>query len=275
MRRKRKPSSRGGRVFTYKDEYDPGLLLPVMRATHRREIGIDRVLPFGGVDIWNAYELSWLDRRGKPRVAMGTIIFPAESPFLIESRSMKLYLNSFNQSRFSSIRQVEKLMKRDLCQACGSSIKVEITSPGKFGGQVFEELEGGLIDGLKADISVYKPDPMLLSARGAVVEEVLTSNLLKSNCPLTSQPDWASLKIRYRGPGISHTGLLRYIVSFRQQGDFHEHCVERIFMDILHRCRPDRLTVYARYTRRGGIDINPFRTNCGDTPPQNRRTARQ
>lgn len=273
-RRRGKPFSRK-KVPVYRDQYDPRLLLPVPRATHRTRIGIGRVLPFSGVDTWNAYELSWLDPGGKPRVAIASIIFPAESPSLIESKSMKLYLNSFNQSRFSSIDLVEKTMTRDLSRACGSSVKIKITLPGKFGRQIFEELEGELIDGIHAEISNYRPDPALLSARGAVVEEALTSNLLKSNCPLTGQPDWASLQVRYRGPKISRSGLLRYIVSFRQHGDFHEHCVERIFTDILRQCRPEKLTVYARYTRRGGIDINPFRTNCGDAPPANRRTARQ
>jgi len=259
----------------YRDHYDPRLLLPVPRATHRARIGIGRVLPFGGVDLWNAYELSWLDPGGKPRVAIATIAFPAQSPCLIESRSMKLYLNSFNQSRFAGLRQIAETMRRDLSRACGSGVKVDIMPPEKSGGLVVEELEGKLIDGIRAGIARYKPDPSLLSARGTVVEEVLTSNLLKSNCPLTGQPDSASLQIRYRGPRISRTGLLRYIVSFRRHGDFHEHCVERIFMDLLRRCRPERLTVYARYTRRGGIDINPFRTNCGDAPPANHRTARQ
>ena len=274
MKRKRKPLSRS-KAPAYRDEYDPRLLLPVPRATHRREIGIGRVLTFSGVDIWNAYELSWLDPGGKPRVAIGTIIFPAESPCLIESRSMKLYLNSFNQSRFTSVDRVERTMRRDLRKACGSRVKVKITLPERFGQQALEELEGDLIDGIDNKISSYTPDAALLSARGPVVEETLTSNLLKSNCPLTGQPDWASLQIRYRGMKISRAGLLRYIVSFRQHGDFHEHCVERIFTDVLRQCRPERLTVYARYTRRGGIDINPFRSNCGDAPPLNRRTARQ
>ncbi len=274
MKRKRKLLSRN-KGLTYKDKYDPGLLFPLPRATRRGEIGIGRVLPFSGVDVWNAYELSWLDPGGKPRVAIGTMIFPAESRRLIESRSMKLYLNSFNQSRFSSIRLLEKTITRDLGRACGSGIKVKVTLPGRFGQQVLRELEGELIDGVNTEISSYAPDAELLSARGPVVEETLRSNLLKSNCPLTGQPDWASLQIRYRGPKISRAGLLRYIVSFRQHGDFHEHCVERIFTDILRRCGPERLTVYARYTRRGGIDINPFRTNCGDAPPSNRRTARQ
>ncbi|HPC73599.1 MAG TPA: NADPH-dependent 7-cyano-7-deazaguanine reductase QueF [Syntrophales bacterium] len=274
MRRKTKSLFRR-ETPPYRDHYDPRLLLPVPRATHRARIGIGRVLPFGGVDLWNAYELSWLDPGGKPRVAIATIAFPAQSPCLIESRSMKLYLNSFNQSRFAGLRQIAETMRRDLSRACGSGVKVDIMPPEKSGGLVVEELEGKLIDGIRAGIARYKPDPSLLSARGAVVEEVLTSNLLKSNCPLTGQPDWASLQIRYRGPRISRTGLLRYIVSFRRHGDFHEHCVERIFMDLLRRCRPERLTVYARYTRRGGIDINPFRTNCGDAPPANHRTARQ
>jgi len=274
MNRKRKSISRN-KVPAYKDEYDPGLLLPVPRATHRRGIGIGRALPFSGVDIWNAYELSWLDPEGKPRVAIGTIIFPAESRRLIESRSMKLYLNSFNQSCFPGIRLLEKTMMRDLRRACGSRVKVKVTHPGCFGRQALEELEGELIDGIDTKISGYTPDAALLSARGPAIEEMLTSNLLKSNCPLTGQPDWASLQVRYRGPKINRSGLLRYIISFRQHGDFHEHCVERIFTDIMRQCRPERLTVYARYTRRGGIDINPFRTNCGDAPPPNRRTARQ
>lgn len=262
-------------ITPYKDTYDPGLLQPVPRAPHRGELGIGDALPFGGADIWTAYELSWLDPRGKPQVAMATIVVPADTPNLVESKSFKLYLNSFNQTPVESPEALRKTLRKDLGGACGAPVGVEIVLPEDFGDERIEELDGESIDAIDVAIRDYRPNPEHLRAGPSPAEETLVSNLLKTNCPLTGQPDWAGIQIRYSGPRIDRAGLLRYIVSFRQYGGFHEHCTERIFMDILRRCRPGSLTVYARYTRRGGLDINPFRTNCGEKLPRNVRTARQ
>ena len=262
-------------IIPYKDQYDPALLQPVPRAPYRREIGIEGALPFTGADLWTAYELSWLDPKGKPKVAMATFVVPADSPNLIESKSFKLYLNSFNQTPVESLEALREILRKDLGSACGAPIGVEILPPGDFPDVQIEEMDGEVIDETDVEIRDYRPNPGYLSTGHSVAEETLVSNLLKTNCPLTGQPDWAGIQIRYSGLRIDRAGLLRYIVSLRQHGGFHEHCVESIFMDILKRCRPERLTVYARYTRRGGLDINPFRTNCNEKLPRNVRTARQ
>ena len=262
-------------VHPYRDTYDPGLLQPVPRAPHRRELGIGDTLPFSGADIWTAYELSWLDPKGKPQVAMATFAVPADTPNLIESKSLKLYLNSFNQTPVTSPEALRETLLEDLGGACGAPVGVEIRLPEDFGDERIEELDGESIDAIDVETRDYLPNPDHLRTGRSPAEETLVSNLLKTNCPLTGQPDWAGIQIRYSGPRIDRAGLLRYIVSFRRHGGFHEHCTERIFMDILRRCRPARLTVYARYTRRGGLDINPFRTNCGEKVPRNVRTARQ
>jgi len=262
-------------IIPYKDTYDPTLLQPVPREPHRRELGIGGSLPFTGVDIWTAYELSWLDPSGRPRVAMATFVVDARSPYLIESKSFKLYLNSFNQTELASPESFRQRLLADIGNACGMPVDVEIKLHGEFDDERIEELDGELIDGIDVEVRDYLPNPALLRTGRSEADETLVSNLLKTNCPLTGQPDWASIQVRYRGPRIDRAGLLRYFVSFRQHGGFHEQCVEHIFMDILGRCGPERLSVYARYTRRGGLDINPFRTNGGEKPPQNVRTARQ
>jgi 7-cyano-7-deazaguanine reductase len=263
------------KIIPYKDHYDPSLLQPVPRAPHRRGLGIEGTLPFTGADFWTAYELSWLDSKGKPRVAMATFVVPVDSPNLIESKSFKLYLNSFSQTSIDSPKALQNVLLKDIGNACDASVGAELVLPGDFPDEQIEELDGELIDELDVEIRDYLPNPGHLVAGRSSVEETLVSNLLKTNCPLTGQPDWASIQIRYQGPRIDRAGLLKYLVSFRQHGGFHEHCAESIFIDVLNRCRPDRLTVYARYTRRGGLDINPFRTNCGDKLPRNVRTARQ
>ncbi len=263
------------KIIPYKDTYDPGLLQPVPRAPHRRELGIEGTLPFSGADLWTAYELSWLDPRGKPRVAMASFVVDAESPNLVESKSFKLYLNSFNQIPLASPEALRDILRKDLGLATGAPVGVEIRLPGEFADEQFEEMDGESIDGIEAEIRDYRPHPDYLRTGRTAVEETLVSDLLKTNCPLTGQPDWASIQVRYRGPRIDREGLLRYLVSFRRHGGFHEHCTEQIFTDILRRCSPERLTVYARFTRRGGLDINPFRTNCGERAPRNVRTARQ
>lgn len=263
------------KIIPYKDIYDPTLLQPVPREPHRRELGIGGALPFTGVDIWTAYELSWLDPSGRPRVAMASFVVDAGSPNLVESKSLKLYLNSFNQTPLASPEELRDTLRKDLGCATGAAVDVEIKLPGEFDDERIEELDGELLDGIDVEVRDYRPNPALLRTGQSEADETLVSNLLKTNCPLTGQPDWASIQVRYRGPRIDRAGLLRYIVSFRQHGGFHEQCIENIFVDILGRCAPGRLTVYARYTRRGGLDINPFRTNCGEKTPQNVRTARQ
>ncbi|GAB3028012.1 NADPH-dependent 7-cyano-7-deazaguanine reductase QueF [Oleiagrimonas citrea] len=266
-----------GKATAYRNRYAPDLLFPIPRSKGRAELGLHGNLPFQGVDIWNAYELSWLDPRGKPVVALAEFHVPSDSPAIIESKSFKLYLNSFSGERLDEATLVERLA-RDLGEAAGAPVAVHLTPAADFGAQRIEEPEGVLIDALDLDIDVYgPPDPSFLRADtdAAPVRETLLSNLLKSNCPVTGQPDWASLRIDYVGAPIDREGLLRYIVSFREHREFHEHCVERIFMDLIRHCAPARLDVSARYTRRGGLDINPFRSSESGHTPGNPRGARQ
>ncbi|WP_186070396.1 NADPH-dependent 7-cyano-7-deazaguanine reductase QueF [Burkholderia gladioli] len=266
-----------GKATAYTTDYDAALLFPIPRAGAREQIGIGAALPFFGTDIWNAYELSWLNRRGKPQIAVATFLVPADSPNIVESKSFKLYLGSFAQTAFDSLEAVRDALKRDVSAACGASVAVQLASPTEFRKLRLDELDGIPLDRLDLDTDIYHPDPSLLSAahEESPVEETLVSDLLKSNCPVTGQPDWGSVQIHYVGPEIDQAGLLRYLISFRNHTGFHEQCVERIFVDILRECRPVKLAVYARYTRRGGLDINPFRTNFNQPMPDNARTARQ
>jgi len=264
-----------GRSVGYASRHDAGLLFPIARSLGRAELGITEPLPFDGVDVWNAYELSWLDARGKPQVALAEFRVPATSPHIIESKSFKLYLNSLNQERIASPAALEALLVRDLSAAAAAPVGVELIAPARFAELSLRELEGQTIDAQDIDIDDYgPPDTDHLHSGGDVVEEVLVSDLLKSNCPVTGQPDWASVQLRYRGARIDRAGLLRYLVSFREHAGFHEQCVERIFVDVMRRCAPLALEVYARYTRRGGLDINPWRSTVGRAPP-NPRGARQ
>ncbi|BBE08929.1 7-cyano-7-deazaguanine reductase [Mycoavidus cysteinexigens] len=266
-----------GQATQYNTQYDAKLLFPIARQPMREQMGLCATLPFLGADIWNAYELSWLNERGKPQIALARIIIPADSPNLVESKSLKLYLGSFAQTKFASADQIRTLMGEDLSALCGMPVSVSLTSPAAFATVPRQELDGLLLDRLELDIEQYQIAPELLSAHfnQAAIEETLVSNLLRSNCPVTGQPDWASIQIRYAGAPIEHAGLLRYLVSYRLHTGFHEQCVERIFMDLMQMCRPTQLAVYARYTRRGGLDINPFRTNFNQPLPDNMRTARQ
>jgi 7-cyano-7-deazaguanine reductase len=266
-----------GKPAAYTEQYDATLLFPIARRSAREAIGIGAQLPFFGTDIWNAYELSWLNARGKPQIAVATFYVPADSPNIVESKSFKLYLGSFAQSSFESFEAVRDTIKRDVSAACGASVSVHLTGPMDFAKLGLEEFEGTSLDRLDLDTDVYHPDSSLLKAalEESPVEETVFSNLLKSNCPVTGQPDWGSVQIHYVGPQIDHAGLLRYIVSYRNHTGFHEQCVERIFVDVLKVCKPLKLAVYARYTRRGGLDINPFRTNFNLPMPDNLRTARQ
>ncbi len=272
-----------GKTSAYVDQYDASLLFPIPRAGKRAEIGITGAAPFFGADMWTAFELSWLNARGKPQVALVHFTIPCESPNIVESKSFKLYLNSFNNTRFAHATEVLERLRTDISEAVWrggvvqSSIGVKLIDAALFDREPVHELDGLSLDRLDVECSHYQPAPELLTLvpDQGVVNEVLVSNLLKSNCLVTGQPDWGSVQISYSGLPIQQEGLLQYLVSFRNHNEFHEQCVERIFMDIWARCKPTKLTVYARYTRRGGLDINPFRTSHPQALPGNTRTARQ
>jgi 7-cyano-7-deazaguanine reductase len=272
-----------GRATPYKDQYDASLLYPIPRLAKREEIGVPATLPFLGADLWTAYEVSWLNPRGKPQVAIAHVTVPCETPNIIESKSFKLYLNSYNNTKFADAAEVQARLRTDLGEATwrGSgktgSVGVRLLAPELFDQEPIHEMDGLNIDRLDVDCTQYTPAPELLTAAfdEKPVDEVLTSHLLKSNCLVTGQPDWGSVQIAYSGPQIDQAGLLQYLVSFRNHNEFHEQCVERIYMDIWRRCKPAKLTVYARYTRRGGLDINPWRTSHPQALPPNVRTARQ
>jgi 7-cyano-7-deazaguanine reductase len=267
-----------GKPATYQAEYTPSLLFPIARQEKRNELGISGSLPFFGVDIWNAYEVSWLNMRGKPQVAIATFTIPADSPNSVESKSLKLYLNSFNQTRLQTPEALAELLRTDLSDHFGAAVQVKLSLPETFAELKMAELEGLLLDRLDIEVEAYTPDVSLLTANRneAIVEETLVSHLLKSNCLVTGQPDWGSVQIKYVGPQIDQEGLLRYLIGFRNHNEFHEQCVERIFVDILGQCGPQKLSVYARYTRRGGLDINPWRSNfTTGQRPSNLRNARQ
>ena len=265
-----------GRTAVYPDRYDPDLLFPIPRAAQRAAIGVGGPLPFHGVDVWNAYELSWLDSRGKPEVALAEFRVPATTPNIVESKSFKLYLNSFAQERLADAAAVRATLVRDLSAAAGGPAEVILRAPGELDGTPIAEPEGVLLDVQELDFDSYGPPrPDFLATHEGDAREVLVSHLLRSNCPVTGQPDWGSVQIAYTGAPIDRAGLLRYLVSFRSHTEFHEQCVERIFMDLRERCAPRELSVYARYTRRGGLDINPFRSTDPAAVPGNPRGARQ
>lgn len=261
------------------NHYSPELLFPISRKPNRTLLGITgNDLPFFGIDIWNAYELSWLNTKGKPQIAIGTFFVPADSPNIIESKSWKLYLNSLNNHRFQSIEELNETLKKDLSRAAGTAVSVQLNELQSSQKNQIKELDGKLLDRLDLDIDPHqKPLAELLTADYSLSpnEECLVTHLLRSNCPVTGQPDWASVQIKYVGAPINEEGLLRYLIAFREHQEFHEHCVEKIFIDIKEKCRPSKLSVYARYTRRGGIDINPFRADYNASWPDNTRHARQ
>lgn len=271
-----------GKTTAYSEHYDASLLQAVPRKLSRDAINLPKILPFGGIDIWNAYEVSWLNSNGKPIVAILQCDVPIDSENLIESKSFKLYLNSFNQTRFGSESEVLKVMQKDLSVCAGLSVKLSLSRASDFGSLTIGELPSKLdksfpstlLDDLDISINDYELLASRLSTYSNSISETLVSHLLKSNCLITNQPDWGSVLIRYSGKQIDRENLLRYLISFRQHNEFHEQCVERIFYDILRFCQPEKLTVYARYTRRGGLDINPFRSNF-EVPYLNLRLARQ
>jgi len=272
-----------GKASSYINTYTPSLLFPIERAPIRAQMGIKGTPTFLGADLWTAFELSWLNARGKPEVGIARFVIPCESTHIVESKSFKLYLNSFNGSNFQSKEQVKECLEKDLTQAIWSGetprakVSVQILSPSEFQQHQPHELEGLSLDRMDLECSLYHPAPELLRAafHEQPVKEILKSDLLKSNCLVTGQPDWASVQISYYGPQIEQASLLRYIVSFRDHNEFHEPCVERIFNDIWTRCKPAELSVFACYTRRGGVDISPFRTSKPSPLPLHHRTARQ
>ncbi len=266
-----------GKSSEYIATYSPELLFPIPRATKWAELGLSAdTLPYRGVDYWNCFELSWLLPSGKPVVAIGEFAIPADSPNIIESKSFKLYLNSLNQSVFANSAELIRVLEKDLSATAGKTVAVRIRSLDEAAREGLVALPGTCIDDLDVSISNYAaPQPELLACDPArVVEKSLHSHLLKSNCPVTGQPDWGSVVVEYRGAALEPASLLAYLVSFRQHADFHEQCVERIFLDLQKLLKPEYLTVYARYVRRGGLDINPYRTTRDEVPP-NRRLVRQ
>ena len=266
-----------GKSSEYISTYTPSLLFPIPRAAKWAELGLSaETLPYTGVDFWNCFELSWLLPSGKPVVAIGEFSIPADSPNIIESKSFKLYLNSLNQTAFADAASLETTLRTDLSAAAGAPVSVRIRSLAEIEAEGVMALPGVCIDDLDISVSNYEhPRPELLRCDDSrVVEESVHSHLLKSNCPVTSQPDWGSVAVEYRGAALDHASLLEYLVSFRQHSDFHEQCVERIFLDLQRLLKPEKLMVYARYVRRGGLDINPYRSTEA-LQFQNLRLARQ
>lgn len=266
-----------GKSSEYISTYTPSLLFPIPRTAKWAELGVTaQTLPWQGVDYWNCFELSWLLPSGKPVVAIGEFAIPADSPNIIESKSFKLYLNSLNQTPFESRTALQACLEKDLSAAAGKPVSVRLSTLAEFQAQGVAGLPGQCIDELDISVSDYEqPRPELLCCDATqVVEQTLHSHLLKSNCPVTGQPDWGSVVVEYRGALLDPASLLSYLVSFRQHADFHEQCVERIYLDLKRLLEPEHLTVYARYVRRGGLDINPYRST-GPISPGNQRLVRQ
>lgn len=256
-----------GKKAEYDPHYNPDKLYSIPRKYKRDEIGVSDNLPFFGFDLWNHYEVSWLNEIGKPVVALGEISYGCETPCIIESKSMKLYFNSFNNTNFKDEQAVQAIVKKDIEERVGGSVFVKIIPLSNLSDdKLFVGFNGECLDKLDIECSSYMIERSLLQCGEELVEETLFSNLLKSNCLVTNQPDWGSIQISYKGKKINREGLLRYIVSFRNHNEFHEQCVERIFMDIMKHCQPEELTIYGRYTRRGGLDINPYRSTKKNSP---------
>ncbi|QDQ39309.1 NADPH-dependent 7-cyano-7-deazaguanine reductase QueF [Legionella geestiana] len=267
-----------GKKSLYESAYNPHKLFPIPRAGKRQEIGIlSDKLPFYGFDRWNHYEVSWLNPKGKPMVGIAEIIYDCHTPCIIESKSLKLYFNSFNNTTIADAKTLEAIVREDLEARVQGPVSVKIHALSRFAERaMLAHFEGESIDALDVSCSVYQVEPAFLAAGLNTVEEVLCSDLLKSNCLVTHQPDWGSVQIAYKGPQIDREGLLKYLVSFREHNEFHEQCIERIFIDILNRCKPQVLTVTGFYTRRGGLDINPCRsTEPAFQPVDTLRLVRQ
>ncbi len=254
------PESLLGQQTSYPQRYDPDILVAIPRATQRKKIGLTSKLPFYGKDVWHAYELSWLNDRGLPQVALGRFSVDCTSPALIESKSFKLYLNSHNQQAYTSREEFIRVLKQDLSEKAGAEIDVVLSSPDAE--QQLSRPAGSKLDTLDIDIDAYQPDSSLLQIESdEQVQESFYTDLFRSNCPITGQPDWASVMISYQGSKISATSLLAYLVSYRLHNGYHEDCVEQIFCELMHVCQPHKLYVQANFLRRGGLDICPIRSN--------------
>lgn len=267
-----------GRSSEYDAQYNPDRLFAIPRAAKRTEIGVNpSTLPFYGFDCWNHYEVSWLNEKGKPIVARAEIIYDCATPNLIESKSLKLYFNSLNNTTFKNHEALKSVIERDLAKCLGGAVSVRILSLKEPESSTIQStLLGECLDDLDVTCTEYMVNPGYLSVANTQVEEVLYSDLLKSNCLITNQPDWGSIQIGYTGKQINREGLLKYLISFRNHNEFHEQCIERIFVDIMQYCKPDKLMVYGRYTRRGGLDINPYRSTEPVNPQGlNQRLIRQ
>ena len=267
-----------GKKSQYISEYNPDILFPISRQIKRDEIGISaNQLPFHGYDCWNHYEVSWLNSKGKPQVAIAEIIYDCHSPNIIESKSLKLYFNSFNNTKVESVENLTTIIKTDLSARIGAQVQIKIFNLQEA--QTYyqcEALNGDCLDELDIAMETFDLNPQVLKTESILTKEILYSNLLKSNCLVTFQPDWGSVQIEYQGPKINRESLLQYILSFRNHNEFHEQCIERIFIDILRHCKPIHLSVLGRYTRRGGLDINPFRTtDLSSNVAFNKRLIRQ
>jgi 7-cyano-7-deazaguanine reductase len=266
-----------GKTTEYASQYDASLLFPIARKLNRDQIAVDEQnLPFKGEDTWTGYELSWLNSKGKPQVAVATFVFPCQSSHIIESKSFKLYLNSFNQTKFASFDEVQTILTNDLSKAAQTDVAVTLFKAEDYACIPFTAMPGECIDELDIEVDTYSPQEGLIVVKdGNEVTETLHSHLLKSNCLITSQPDWASIVISYTGKPVCKESLLKYLISFRDHNEFHEQCVERIYCDLMRELKPSKLEVYARYTRRGGLDINPYRSSESDKTAYNIRTNRQ
>lgn len=266
-----------GKTTDYAQQYDASLLYPIARKLNRDQISVDEAdLPFLGEDTWTGYELSWLNAKGKPQVAVATFTFPCQSSHIVESKSFKLYLNSFNQTRFADQKTVVDTLTKDLSAVTHSQVEVVLYKANDHDCIAFTSMPGQCIDDLDIEVEHYSPIGNILKQKSSdVVSETLHSHLLKSNCLITSQPDWATIIIEYTGVAVCHESLLRYLISFRSHNEFHEQCVERIYCELQRTFAFEKLAVYARYTRRGGLDINPYRSSDYNKTPYAIRTNRQ
>lgn len=244
----------------YPSCYNSGILYPISRLDNRSQLISDpTTLPFQGYDLWHAYELSWLQPNGLPAAMIARFIIPANSPNLIESKSFKLYLNSLNNSTFENIKEVKSILEKDISTVLEAPAHVEFISPNQSTLQ--GTIQGTCLDQIDTLCQHYQPNPKLLTTQQPNISETVYTHLFRSNCPVTFQPDWATIIVHYQGQTIDHASLLSYLVSYRNHAQFHEHCVEMIFSDIMNHCQPQKLCIEAKFTRRGGLDINPIRAN--------------
>ena len=268
-----------GKKTAYVFKYNPQILTPISRMLGRSNLSNANKFIAKGFDLWNCYEFSWLNDKNKPQARILEFYVKADSKNIVESKSMKLYLNSFSNTVFVDEHQVVKCLVRDLNTVTESLVVVKVKNLQEFHQQSLFCFQEICLDDLDVTITDFKVDKELLKKdiSQQTVKETLYTDLFKSNCLITKQPDWASVKIDYIGPKIDHQSLFKYLMSYRDQDGFHEHCVEHIFCDLYDLLRPEQLTVYARYTRRGGIDINPIRStlDLNTTEINNFRQIRQ